>query len=96
MVTYQYRCGRDGLLEVARPIGTAPPAVPCPGCGEPAPRVFTPPLLGLAPRRVVAAIDRAEASRYEPAVVSAPPRRPAHLRTPVAPPNPALRRLPRP
>jgi hypothetical protein len=56
--------------------------------------VFTAPMLGLSPRGVVAAIDRVGASAESPAVVSRIPG--SGPRTPVAPPNPKLRRLPRP
>jgi hypothetical protein len=59
-------------------------------------RVYSAPMLGLAPRRLVAEIDRTRATADMPAVVSAPPRLPAHRRTPLAAANPALRRLPRP
>jgi hypothetical protein len=45
---------------------------------------------------VVAAIDRTEKTRDEPEVVSSLPRRHPSKRTPIAPANPALRRLPRP
>ncbi|WP_214367092.1 zinc ribbon domain-containing protein [Pseudonocardia sp. H11422] len=96
MATYQYRCARDGIIEVGHPIGTAPATAVCPTCAADLPRAFTALMLGFASRPLMAAIDRAEATSCEPAVVSAPPPRPAHRRTPMAPPNPALRRLPRP
>jgi len=95
MATYTYRCDVDGCVDVRIPIGTAPATATCPRCGGPTARVFTAPMLGLADRRRLAVIDHAEASRYEPAVVSAPTgvRR---KRTPMAPANPAFRGLPRP
>ena len=95
MAIYTYRCADDGCVDVRMPIGTAPDTVTCPTCGGPTARVFTAPMLALADRRRLAVIDHAEASRYEPEVVSAPSgvRR---QRTPMAPPNPAFRGLPRP
>jgi putative FmdB family regulatory protein len=99
MATYGYRCARHGPFEVHRPIGTAPATVSCPSCGGRSTRVFTPPMLGIADRNRVAVIDRAEASRSEPAVVSAPPpaRRASggHL-APAPRLDPRTRRLPRP
>lgn len=96
MATFQYSCPQDGDFEVSRPIGMAAPPVRCAACGADAVRVFTAPMLSLAPRAFVAAIDRSEKTRDEPAVVSAPPpdrgrRQPATARA-----NPALRRLPKP
>lgn len=94
MATYGYRCDRHGPLEVRRPIGTAPATVSCPNCGEPSTRVFTAPRLGLADPRRVAVIDRAEASRSEPTVVSAPPPGDRLARAPRL--DPRTRNLPRP
>jgi len=106
MATFTYRCpgptcpaapgDADHRFDVRFPIGTAPPATPCPACGTDASRVFGAPRLSLVPRHLTAAIDRAEASRTEPAVVSAlPPAQGGRPRR-AAPANPALRRLPRP
>ena len=100
MATFEYRCPAPecrsgGRFEIRRPIGSATGVTACPECGADAIRVFSPPLVSLAPRRLVAAIDRAERSRTDPDVVGAPPQRPAGRRTPVAR-NPALQRLPRP
>lgn len=94
MTTYRYRCPTDGPADVGLPIGTAPPTLTCPSCGAEMPRVFTAPMLGLAPRGIVAAIDRTTAGAESPAVVSRIPG--SGRRAPVAPPNPNLRRLPRP
>lgn len=95
MATYTYRCDADGRVDVRLPIGTAPDTAPCPRCGGSAARVFTAPLLGFADRRRMAVIDHAESTRYEPEVVSAPTGA-RRKRTPMAPPNPAFRGLPRP
>jgi putative FmdB family regulatory protein len=96
VVTYTYRCDRDGVVEVSRPIGTATSVAHCPACGGDAGRVFTPPMLSLAPRRLVRAIDATERTRDEPDVVTSLPPRNLRRRTPTVPPNPALRHLPRP
>ncbi|MCW2716282.1 MAG: hypothetical protein QOG20_482 [Pseudonocardiales bacterium] len=95
MATYGYRCDVDGPVDVKLPIGTAPATIACPNCGEPAARVFTAPMLGLADRRRLAAIEHGEKSRDEPDVVSAPAGAPRR-QTRMAPPNPAFARLPRP
>ena len=96
MVAYQYGCELHGSFAVDRPMGEATATAACPACGAPARRVFTAPMLKRAPANRMALIDRAEKSRDEPDVVSSlPPRHPSK-RTPMAPPNPALQRLPRP
>jgi putative FmdB family regulatory protein len=94
MATYTYRCAADGPLDIRRPIGTAPATVPCPTCGATAPRMITAPMLGLADRARMGLIDRAEASRTEPAVVSSVPTAPRPGRPPRL--DPRTRNLPRP
>ena len=96
MAIYEYRCERDGAFDVMLPIGTAPASIACPVCASEAGRVFSSPMLSLAPRALVAALDHEEKTRYEPDVVTSLPPRPAHERTPVLPLTPTLRRLPRP
>jgi putative FmdB family regulatory protein len=94
---YDYRCGDDGVFEVARPLGTAPASIACPACGRRANRVFSTPMLATtAPKELVGAIEHAEKTRTEPDVVTSLPRLPPHRRTPVLPLTPTLRRLPRP
>jgi hypothetical protein len=81
MATYQHRCVQDGDFEVSRPIGMAAPQVRCAACGADAVRVFTSPMLSLASRAIVAAIDRSERTRDQPAMVSSlPPGRVANSR----------------
>ena len=96
MATYRYRCVVDGVFDVSRPIGTAGSQWPCPVCNGVAVRVFSAPMLSLAPRALVAAIDSTEKTRDEPEVVSALPPHRARTRRPAAALNPALQRLPRP
>jgi putative FmdB family regulatory protein len=96
MAIYEYRCERDGAFEVTREIGTAPAAIACPVCASEAVRVFSSPMISLAPRALVAALDHEEKTRHEPEVVTSLPPAPAHKRTPVLPLTPTLRRLPRP
>ena len=96
MATYRYRCVVDGVFDVSRPIGTAGSQWPCPVCNGVAVRVFSAPMLSLAPRALVAAIDSTEKTRDEPEVVSALPPRRARTRRPAAALNPSLQRLPRP
>lgn len=95
MSTYQYRCARHGHTDVPLPFGSATPTRACPTCGAEMARVYTAPMLGLAARGVVAAIDATRASAESPAVVTGLPGA-GRRRTPTAPANPALRRLPRP
>jgi hypothetical protein len=59
-------------------------------------RVFTAPMLSLASRVAMTAIDRCESTADTPAVVTELPPTGARRRTPKAPLNPALMRLPRP
>ncbi|HET8950639.1 MAG TPA: FmdB family zinc ribbon protein [Solirubrobacteraceae bacterium] len=96
MAIYEYRCERDGAFDVMLPIGTAPASIACPVCASEAGRVFSSPMLSLAPRALVAALDHEEKTRHEPDVVTSLPPRPRHERTPVLPLTPTLRRLPRP
>jgi putative FmdB family regulatory protein len=93
---YEYRCERDGTFDVMLPIGTAPASIACPECASEAGRVFSSPMLSLAPRALVSALEHEEKTRYEPDVVTSLPRRPVHERTPVLPLTPTLKRLPRP
>ena len=96
LARYEYRCARHGVLEVSRPMGQAADVWACPVCDDEAVRVFSAPMVSLAPRAMVAAIDRTEKTRDEPEVVSSLPRRHPSRQTLMAPPNPAFRRLPRP
>jgi putative FmdB family regulatory protein len=93
---YEYRCERDGAFEVTRPIGTPPASIACPVCASEARRVFSSPMISLAPRELVEALDHEEKTRSEPDLVTSLPPAPAHKRTPVLPLTPTLRRLPRP
>lgn len=95
MPLYAYRCDEDGSVDVMRPLGTAPPTISCPHCGDDAVRMITAPMLGGTRRAEVAAIDRAEASRTDPAVVSALPPRASRAPRP-ARPDPRTAALPRP
>ncbi|MDH3295402.1 MAG: zinc ribbon domain-containing protein [Acidimicrobiia bacterium] len=96
MAVYEYRCNRHGIFVVSLPMGEASQLATCQLCGKEANRLYSAPMLRRAPANRMALIEKAEKSRDEPDVVtSLPPRHPSK-RTPMAPPNPALRRLPRP
>ncbi len=96
MPIYEYKCDEDGRFEELLPLGTAPDANACPVCGVSAQRIMSTPSLMRNDPAIVAAIDNADKSRYEPEVVtSLPPRHPRD-RTPMAPLTPALSKLPRP
>ena len=94
MVVYAYACRGDGGFDVRRPMGSAEPSLPCPACGEAAPRVFGAPALARTPLGVAAALARGEHSADAPDVVSAPPAPVRPRRR--APADPRLSRLPRP
>ena len=97
MTLYEYRCPEHGETSVSLPMGTAPPSVACPVCDSPAERVYHAPMLMTSrSSRRMSLIDRCEKTRDEPEVVTSLPRRDPQKRTPLAPANPALRRLPRP
>ena len=97
MATYEYRCDRDGVFEVTRPLGTAPESVTCAECGREARRIISVPMVRRASRTAwTAAIDHAEKSRYEPDVVTSLPSTGARRQTRVVPLTPTLARLPRP
>ncbi|MBF8191267.1 zinc ribbon domain-containing protein [Nonomuraea sp. K274] len=93
MATYAYRCPDCGPFEVRRSFGTAEPAEPCAGCGEPAPRRFTPPLPARTSPARARALAAQESSAHEPRVVGEVP--PAGRR-PAPPPDPRWATLPRP
>jgi hypothetical protein len=94
MATFLYRCPADGILEMRRPVGTAPSQVSCPECAGDARRVYTPPLVSGGSGPAMALIDRTERTRDAPEVVaSLPPQGRAQRRTGL---NPAWQRLPRP
>lgn len=97
MAIYEYRCDEHGLFEIMRPLGTAPQSAPCAVCGRDAVRAISVPRLVSAARAgVFAAIERADNSRYEPAVVSSIPASGAYRRPRTATLTPARARLPRP
>jgi putative FmdB family regulatory protein len=95
VTTYSFRCEEHGAVDVRRSFGAAPAVAPCPLCERPMRRVWTAPMVSLAPRAAVEAIDRAERSRTEPDVVTRLPGRPGRPGRTVAA-TPAQRRLPRP
>ncbi|NDL59691.1 FmdB family zinc ribbon protein [Phytoactinopolyspora mesophila] len=76
MALYEYRCAGCGIFEVARAMGSAPSSHPCARCGSDARRSFSIPHVNRAPTPLRKALDRAEKSRDEPAVVTrVPPQR---------------------
>ena len=96
MAIYEYRCDTDGVLEITRPIGTAPATIVCEACSSEARRVFSAPMLRSPAREVMAALDHAEKSRDEPEVVTSIPSAGARRPPRMATMTPARARLPRP
>lgn len=98
MANYTYRCTEHGPAECAFAVGSAPHQVDCPDCGEPAKRVYRSPMLSAVDRNRMGLIDSTKASADRPEVVTSIPRggRLNSKPTPMAPPDPRLRKLPRP
>lgn len=98
MANYTYRCSEHGAAVTAFPVGTAPSVVNCPTCGEQAKRVYTAPMMSAADPARMNLIDSTHATADSPEVVTSIPRggRINSRPTPMAPPDPRLRKLPRP
>jgi putative FmdB family regulatory protein len=92
MVRYEYRCSACGPWTVTLPMGAAEAHRDCPSCGDPAPRLWSAPLLNRMDPRDARQRLREEASRDVPEVVTAIP--PAARRRVAT--NPRQARLPRP
>lgn len=98
MANYTFRCGEHGESVTAFPVGTAPTQVDCADCGQSAKRVYTSPMMSAADPKRMKLIDSTHASADRPEVVTSVPRggRINSKPTPMAPPDPRLRKLPRP
>lgn len=96
MALYEYQCVQHGVFEIIRPVGTAPDSAICSVCSSEAKRIVSVPVHFRGSRELLAAIDHAEKSRYEPEVVTSLPTTGVRKRTPVLPLTPTLKRLPRP
>ena len=98
MATYTYRCSDDGPADATYPIGTAPPEMDCPACGRSVKRVYTSPMMSAVDPARMQLIDSTRATADSPEVVTSIPRggRINSKPTPMAPPDPRLRKLPRP
>lgn len=98
MANYTFRCGEHGESVTAFPVGTAPTQVDCADCGQPAKRVYTSPMMSAGDPNRMKLIDSTHASADRPEVVTSVPRggRINSKPTPMAPPDPRLRKLPRP
>jgi len=98
MANYTYRCDEHGARVSAFPVGTAPPLVDCAECDQLAKRVYTSPMMSAADPARMKLIDSTHASADRPEVVTSIPRggRINSKPTPMAPPDPRLRKLPRP
>lgn len=70
MPFYAYECAGCGEFEQLKPVSEAGTAGHCPECGAEGRRLFSPPALALLARPLRRALDREEASAYEPAVVT--------------------------
>nr|WP_109551607.1 zinc ribbon domain-containing protein [Mycobacteroides franklinii] len=93
MALYAYRCMSCGDTARNFPMATAPDTVPCPGCPEPARRVFGIAGISRGSSARMRLLDATHRSASEPSVVSALPnvRRSAPVTS-----NPLHRKLPRP
>ena len=79
MALYEYDCATCGPFDVIRPMAESARPARCPGCGEEARRVFSPPALPLLARPMRTALDREEKSAHEPDVSTTKVGRPLHL-----------------
>ncbi|WP_109535506.1 FmdB family zinc ribbon protein [Mycobacteroides immunogenum] len=94
MALYQYRCTSCGDTARNFAVATAPNTVPCPGCPEPARRVFGIAGMSRGSSARMRLLDATARSASEPAVVSALP--PIMRRSAPVTSNPLHRKLPRP
>jgi putative FmdB family regulatory protein len=83
---YAFTCDACGPFDVIRPMAEAGAPVRCPGCGNDARRVFSPPGLALLARPVRLGLDMEEKSAYEPDLVSEKRGRPMPHRHASSPP----------
>jgi putative FmdB family regulatory protein len=96
MVTYQYVCEADLSFDVRLPMGTAPPSVDCPVCGQRTRRVFATPRVSTVDRTRMNLIDSTKETSERPDVVTSIPSAGRRRSQPMAPPDPRLQKLPRP
>jgi len=98
MPTYEFSCEEHGRAEDVFPMGEAPESVPCPECGGASRRVFSSPMISAVDQRRMGLIDSTKSTADAPQVVSSVPSggRINSRPTPMAPPDPRLKKLPRP
>lgn len=95
MPLYAYRCPDCRDFEVQSPMSQVREAVPCPVCGTPASRRFTPAHLSRSSGSAYKLIESTARSAAEPEVVSAPAGMVRRSRGGVTA-NPLHQKLPRP
>lgn len=95
MAMYEFTCEEHGGIELETAMGTAPPTLQCPDCGQQARRVFSAPMLGRLPRALTTAFESAERSGDEPDVVTSPPPRTQRAAQQQYTHDPMHRRLPK-
>ena len=78
MAVYEYKCTTCGSFTLQLPIGTAPDRHRCPVCSTPAPRAYSPPMVGRGSSPLSRMWERAEKSWDEPEVVTRVPPSPGH------------------
>lgn len=96
MATYEYTCPDHGLTEVSLPMGSAPVSLDCPECGAPARRVYSSPRVSSVDATRMGLIDATKATAEQPAVVTSIPGQRSGPPQRMAPPDPRLKKLPRP
>ncbi|OYN95629.1 zinc ribbon domain-containing protein [Enemella evansiae] len=94
MPTYEFRCPTHGPFEALLPIARSRGPAPCVECGAEGVRLLSAPRLNLGDSTARRLLDATARSASDPAVVSAPPGRPAAR--PRTAPDPRTARLPRP
>ena len=98
MPTYEFSCADHGRTEAVYPMGDAPATVDCPECGAESKRVYSSPMISAVDQQRMGLIDSTKATADAPQVVSSIPSggRINSRPTPMAPPDPRLKKLPRP
>lgn len=76
MPTYSFDCREHGPHDVVLAMASVTGSHPCPACGAPSRRVFTPPRLNLGDSRARALIDATKATADAPPVVTSIPGQP--------------------
>jgi len=96
MALYEFSCPECGPIEQFFSMGSAPDAIECPTCGEPAARQISTPRLSIAGSSAFKLIDATKRSAHEPQVVTGNLPDSGRRRVTPVTTNPLHQKLPRP